>query len=250
MEEYLYAEMYELEKNHWWFVTRKRIIISFLNRYLIKSSQNKILDAGCGCGSILCDLQYEGQAFGMDASPEALRFSKSRFEGVIKQGYLPDDIPWPEEYFDAILLLDVLEHLNQDSKSLKSLGYHLKRDGVLLLTVPAYMFLWSSHDEVHQHYRRYTKKELSTKLLESGYKIQKISYFNTLLFPPIALIRLLRNRLKISGGSDANLPSPFINWVLKSIFSVEGHLLRHLNFPFGVSIIAIATKVYDEPHKV
>jgi 2-polyprenyl-3-methyl-5-hydroxy-6-metoxy-1,4-benzoquinol methylase len=246
MEEYLYAEMYELEDKHWWFVTRKHIIISLLRRYLKKSSENKILDAGCGCGSILRNLQYMGQAFGMDASPEALKFSKSRFRGVVKQGFLPDDIPWPENYFDAILLLDVLEHLEQDSKSLRSLGCHLKSDGVLLLTVPAYMFLWSSHDEVHQHYRRYTKKELSTKLLESGYKIQKISYFNTLLFPPIAIIRLLHNRLKISSGSDANLPPPFLNWILKSIFSIEAYLLRYFNFPFGVSIIVVATKVCDE----
>ena len=239
MEKYIYQELYELENKHWWFVSKKNIVIGFIKKYLHVSKENKILDVGCGSGLMLNDLTGFGTVCGMDSSDEAIKFSKLVFNGEVKEGYIPGRIPYPEKHFDLILALDVLEHLEDDVKSIDDIKAHLNDNGICIITVPAYMFLWSYHDKVHEHKRRYTSKELYQKLRAAGFNILKLSYYNTLLFLPILLLRTVNKIFKRESGSDAKMPNRYLNYMLQKVFTFECSLLKFFNMGFGVSIIAV-----------
>jgi len=178
----------------------------------------------------------------MDMSDEAIGFSKEIFDGDVRQGYLPDNVPYDEGLFDVITALDVIEHIDDDVGSLKAMHSLLKPDGKIVITVPAYMFLWSSFDEINEHKRRYTRPELREKLIEAGFTIEKISYYNTLLFPAVFIVRMLNIILNRDGASDIDMPSKPVNSILGFIFGLEKYLLRAFNLPFGVSVLAVVKK--------
>lgn len=235
----MYRIFFEIQKKHWWFVTKKEIILDTIARYQSKNSDTKVLDVGCGSGLILSALQSVGQTFGMDMSDEAISFSKEIFGGKVEKGFLPDQIPYPENFFNLITALDVIEHIDQDVDALKALRSLLVDDGKAIITVPAYMFLWSAFDEMNEHKRRYTLTELDTKLVQAGFTVEKITYYNTLLFPVVFVVRMLNNVLKRDGASDVDMPNMPLNFVLEKIFGIEKYLLRFMNLPFGVSILAV-----------
>jgi SAM-dependent methyltransferase len=178
----------------------------------------------------------------MDMSDEAITFSKEIFSGKVEKGYLPDQVPYEENFFDLITALDVIEHIDQDVDSLKTIRSRLVSGGKAIITVPAYMFLWSAFDEMNEHKRRYTLTELNTKLIQAGFTVEKISYFNTLLFPVVFVVRMLNNVLGRNGASDIDMPSLPLNFVLENIFGIEQYLLNIVNLPFGVSILAVVRK--------
>lgn len=238
----MYRIFFEIQKKHWWFVTKKEIVLDVISRYLRKSSDIKVLDIGCGSGLMLNALEEVGQTFGMDMSDDAINFSKEIFNGKVERGFLPDQIPYEENFFDLITALDVIEHVDQDVDSLKAIRAHLVVDGKAVITVPAYMFLWSKFDELNEHKRRYTLTELNDKLVQAGFTVEKISYFNTLLFPVVFIVRMLNNVLKRDGSSDVDMPSSPLNLILMKIFGIEKYLLKFLNLPFGVSILAVVRK--------
>ena len=238
----MYRIFFEIQKKHWWFVTRKNIVLDFINRYLAKSDQIKVLDIGCGSGLMLSALEGIGQTFGMDMSDEAISFSKEVFNGRVEKGLLPDQLPYQENFFDLITALDVIEHIDNDGDSISAIRSLLAPGGKVVFTVPAYMFLWSPHDVMNEHKRRYTLPELKKKLIEAGFTVERISYYNTFLFPVVFLVRVLNNTLKRDGASDMDMPSSPLNYVLKKIFGFEKYLLRYLNLPFGVSVLAVVRK--------
>ena len=238
----MYRIFSEIQKKHWWFVTRKNIVLDFIDRYLTKDDQVKVLDIGCGSGLMLNALEEVGQTFGMDMSDEAICFSKEIFNGRVEKGVLPDQLPYQDNFFDLITALDVIEHIGNDIDSIRAIRSLLAPGGKCILTVPAYMFLWSSHDEMNQHKRRYTLSKLNEKLVQAGFTVEKISYYNTFLFPVVFLVRMLNNVLKRDGSSDMNMPGCVMNYVLKKIFGVEKYLLRYFNLPFGVSVLAVVRK--------
>jgi hypothetical protein len=160
----------------------------------------------------------------------------------IEKGFLPDQIPYSANHFHLITALDVIEHVDQDVDALRALHTLLVTAGKAVITVPAYMFLWSYCDELNEHKRRYTLTELKAKLVEAGFIVEKISYFNTLLFPIVFIIRMLNNILKRDGSSHIDMPTAPVNFILKNIFGIEKHLLKYLNHPFGVSILAVVRK--------
>lgn len=242
MKKYIYKELYELESKHWWFVGKKHVVFSLLNKFLPDKKNNNILDVGCGCGITLNDLEEFGKVYGMDSSSEALKYSKKIFKGEVKQGTLPDNIPYSKNYFDLIVALDVLEHVDDDINSFKNIQTFLNDNGIFIVTVPAFKFLWSDHDEVHYHKRRYTKAELEEKLTNAGFDILKLSYYNTFLFTPIVLMRLSNKLFRFKTNTHIKVPNIILNYLFEKIFSFEGLLLRSMNFPFGVSLIAIAKK--------
>lgn len=243
MQKYLYKELYDLEKKHWWFIGKRKIVVSLMRKYLAYDASNKILDAGCGSGLMLNDLKEFGQVYGMDYSKEAIKFSKLVFDGEVKQGYMPENIPYDKNYFNGIIALDVLEHVEKDGLAIKALNEHLTHNGICIITVPAYMSLWSNHDVVHEHKRRYTLSELKEKLSNADFKIEKISYYNSILFIPIFIVRKIHRLLKIDSGSDAEMPNKFINFILGKLFLFERHILKVFNMPFGVSVIAVVRRV-------
>ena len=238
----MYRTFFEIQRSHWWFVTKKKIILDMIDRNMSKHEKIRILDIGCGSGLMLTALQEVGETFGMDMSDEAINFSKEIFNGPVKKGLLPDQVPYDENFFNLITALDVIEHVDDDVDALKALRARLTKDGKAVITVPAYMFLWSAFDEMNQHKRRYTLAELRTKLLQSGFTIKKISYYNTFLFPVVYVVRMLNNILGRDGESDMEMPSKPLNFILAKIFGLEKYLLRFINLPFGVSVLAVVSK--------
>lgn len=242
MKKQIYYDMTELEKNHFWFVARRKIIETVLGRFInLQNSKNlDVLEIGSGTGG---NLKYFSEYFpkikGIEPDKDALKLSKEKIKLEIKSGGLPDDLPYKNQKFDIIFLFDVLEHINKDFKSLAKIKNRLKKGGLLFITIPAFKFLWSQHDTDHQHYRRYTKKDIKTILKKNNYKVLYSSYYNFLLSPLIIGTRFLKKLLRIK-SSDTKKPNKFINYLLQKIMSFERYLLKYISLPFGISIITVA----------
>ena len=239
MERESYNDMYIHEDVHWWFTARRSILQKVLNQHCRYNNPKNILEVGCGSGGNLQMLKEYGDLFAMELDDNTREVANRRNICNVKKGVLPNDIPF-DDRFDLICIFDVLEHIDDDLATLKSLRKKLNQKGTLFITVPAYMFLWSAHDEANHHKRRYTRKQLIDIVSESGLSVTYTSYFNTILFPIIATVRIINSILNKKTGSDVNLPSKAVNNLLKKIFSFEKTLLPTISFPFGVSIILIA----------
>jgi len=240
MERRSYKEMITLEDIHWWFISRRMILQKVIDQYFQKDISKNILEIGCGSGGNLQMLKDYGKLHAMELDDEALNVAKSRNICNVKKGKLPNDIPYDNK-FDLICLWDVLEHIDEDIDSLEAIRNKLNQKGIIVITVPAYKFLWSAHDVVSQHKRRYNKKYLSSIVSKSGMHIKYATYFNTFLFPIITTIRTLNNIFK-NNNTDVSLPSKPLNNLLIKIFSCEKRILPKFIFPFGVSILLIAER--------
>lgn len=241
----MYQHIQNVEQNHWWYVARRKIIFDWIFQTLADYSSPKLLDVGCGTGFNIEYLQANGykQVTGLDFSLEALSFCRSRQLSNLScsDGTRP---PFPSATFDVIVALDLIEHLADDVQALQELARLLKPSGSLVIFTPAFNFLWGLQDEVSHHYRRYTADELRYKLEMAGLHIYKLTYANTFLFP---LIWAGRTALRWSGNnfqgtSENDLHPGWSNNLLQTIFAAERPLLRHINFPFGVSLLCIAKK--------
>jgi SAM-dependent methyltransferase len=205
----------------------------------------RILELGCGSGGNLPMLAGRGQLYAMDPQQSALSFAASRRLAKLTRGSLPGQLPFASNRFDLVVMTDVLEHLDDDRASLRAVRSCLKPGGWLLITVPALSWLWSEHDATHHHHRRYSANELRRLLSDCGFAIQYLSYYNFLLFPAIAAVRLLQ-RLRavtpVNGNRrhDLTMPPRFVNAVLLRLFSCERFVLGPLRLPIGVSLIALA----------
>ena len=243
----LYQDFYHLATKHWWFVARSKIVFSMINRFLPDREQLEILDVGCGTGSILKKLEKHGHAIGVDISDEAVKFCKLRGCKNVYKIDQKEGLPFKDNAFDLVTALDIIEHIDDDCAALAEYCRVVRKDGVLLVTVPAYDFLWGPHDEVNDHKRRYIAKELRNKMEKTGFTVKKMTYFDTFLFPFFVLIRtghrvskMINSRYK--PRSDLKMRRPWINYLLKIIFSLEDPLLKKLNFPYGVSLLCVAEK--------
>lgn len=240
MEENVYSRMNALEAGHWWFVARRRIVSAFLKQSCPDTARPSILEAGCGTGGNLAMLAGFGDVHAFEPSEGARASAAAKHDGAISQGHLPDGIPFGDTRFDVVVMLDVLEHVERDLESLEALRRRLAPGGRILITVPALPWLWSRHDEVHHHFRRYTRTGLSSVLEAAGFRIVRMSYFNTLLFPLIAGIRVLKKLAGQKDAADDSMPGPMVNRALTWLFSLERRLLARVSFPIGVSLIAVA----------
>ncbi|OGT01258.1 MAG: type 12 methyltransferase [Gallionellales bacterium RIFCSPLOWO2_02_58_13] len=242
MEPSIYTLMATLEENHWWFTARRAIAENIIKQ-LDLPPVAKILDAGCGTGGNLAMLSRYGQVHAMEMDDQARQMANAKGFAQVLSGRLPDEVPYQQEQFDLIVLLDVLEHVEDDRNTLRVLGSLLKPGGCLFISVPAFPFLWSMHDEVHHHKRRYFLSELKSKLENAGLEIAYTSYFNTVLFPLIFGARQLgKLRANKRDSGDLAMPTPFINRLLFALFSSERFVLGRWSLPFGVSAMAIARK--------
>ncbi len=242
MEKTFYREYFHFEEKHWWFRGREKIVTAVLRKYLLDTITPQILDAGTGTGRMLQVLGQYGETTGLDKSKDAIGFCRERgIENVIEAD--AESIPFKSCSFDLLSAMDLLEHLDNDVAALKEFHRVLRKDGLLLLTVPAFMFLWSAHDVINHHRRRYTKKYLVNAVRTAGFKIEKASYFNSLLFPIVLLQRLVKRVRKSEVvKSDLKEYPPFVNAVLEKVFVLEKFLLRHCDLPVGVSILCIARR--------
>lgn len=240
-------EALSIDTTHWWFVGRRAIIRDIIGRIPIPSRAH-IVEIGAGAGGNLPMLQsiaaeQGGSVTAIEHDPLSRQRAIERSGLEVQGGSLPDDMPAIAQS-DLILLLDVLEHILEDASALKYVATLLKPDGRVLITVPAFNFLWSDHDRAHHHHRRYTKKGLERVLRETGFEIERITYFNSILFPVILVARLIGNMLPVrhSPSGDVSMPGRAANALLTKLFGSERYLLRKANFPVGVSVLAIAKR--------
>ena len=209
MDKVLYRQYFEIEDRHWWFVGRKAIVLGLLDSYLPEGSQRVVLDAGCGTGGLLKDLQRYGKVVAADFSEEAVKFCKLRGYSICQCSVLKT--PFRADSFDFIVGLDVLEHLEEDLVALQELYRICKTGGYLCVTVPAFQFLWSAHDELNHHKRRYTKLQLKAQLRSARFQVLRCSYFNSFLFPFILLGRVFGRGGGEEPGPEWPIPSRAIN---------------------------------------
>jgi SAM-dependent methyltransferase len=251
MDPSFYASYYRHEDHHWWFRWRFELITRLVGEQ--KTGPNfRILDAGCGTGQMLKHLEELGDAIGIDTSTQALTFAQSRGVKKLVQGSITD-VPFPEATFDCIVVLDVIEHVEDDSKILQSLHQVLKPGGRLIVTVPAYKLLWSAHDEINHHKRRYTATHLRQLMEEAGYSVDRVTYCNTIFFLPVFAIRKFKNLVRKARAANGHHPDglesdlgdypEFMNEAAFRVMQLENGLMRHVNLPFGVSILAVAERI-------
>lgn len=238
MDRAVFERMEAQEEAHWWFAARRDIIRTVIMRLTPPREGRRVLEAGCGTGGNLDMLGEFGQlrAFELDETARLVACAKSDL--AVAEGALPDNIPFANEAFDLIGLFDVLEHVEDHEASLAQLRAKLNQDGRIVMTVPAFPWLWSAHDTRHHHFRRYTKASLTEVAAKAGLRVEHSFYFNTALFPVAVATRALKSLLRINAADDT-MPGAFSNKVLRKIFASERHLIGRLPMPVGLSLGAV-----------
>jgi SAM-dependent methyltransferase len=237
-----YPYYFAIEEGHWWFVGRRRIIRALLDRALPRTdSPRAVLDIGCGTGATLEHLSRYGDATGVDADPSAVAFCHERGLAQVSQAEAPFE--FADGSFDLVTALDVVEHVDDDVGLFREINRLLKPGGRALVTVPAFEALWGAQDEISDHKRRYRVRQLHERASTAGLVAERTTYFNTLLFAPIAAVRLLRRLVPSRGPlrSDFEMTdqSGAVNQLLARVFAFEARLLARLDLPVGISIACV-----------
>lgn len=238
----VYLEMAETENAHWWFVGRRAILSKLLEGMGVPMN-SRILEVGCGTGGNLNMLAKFGKVSALEKDLTALKIALNKTNHLydLKVGCCSNEIPFQGQTFDLICIFDVLEHIENDIETLIILKKMLSKNGQILMTVPAYQWLYGIHDELLHHKRRYTAIELRKKFTLAGLIPQKISYFNTILFPIVAIVRLKDKLFGSTFVTGTLVPTAFINKIFTALLSAERFFLRYFNFTFGVSLICVLT---------
>ena len=226
---------------HWWFVVRRKLLKTILCSLNLQR-ESLTMDIGCGVGSNLSLLKAIGlKAMGCDRSFDNLLLAKSKFFLPFIYGDL-ENLPIRSSSVGLVIATDVLEHLEDDIAGVRELCRILRRNGHLIVTVPAFQSLWGTQDIVTGHKKRYSKRDISNVLKHNGFQIMRSSYFNFFLFFPILFARRVIRLLGLQLHSENEINFPLLNFFLKTIFSLEPYLLKYFTFPFGVSIFCVAKK--------
>ena len=241
-----YARMRDLEDWYWWFVARRAAAAKFAAHAAPKRSPLRILDAGCGTGAMLDEFKKWGdvELTGLDISDEAIRYTRTRGHDNLVQGDL-SGLPFPDGSFDMVTSLDVIEHVPDDQRAIHELARVLAPGGVLVTTVPAYQFLWSSHDEAVHHLRRYTGRRFRRLFEDSDLEVEKQTYLLSTLLPVAAVARLTRARRDSDKAPpETQVPKvpPLINKALIKLNDLEVGVARRVPLPFGLSNLVVARK--------
>ena len=244
MEERAYRKLRDVEDRHWWFRGRRAVIWAMLRRAGTLRSP-RILDAGCGTGRNLEEFASLGPIRGVDVSADAVGFCEARGLGPVAQAELAA-LPYDDASFDLVLACDVIEHIDDDVGALRELRRVTVDDGRLLITVPAYPWLWSRHDETLHHRRRYTRDQLVERVTAAGWRPTLQTHFNTLLLAPIAAVRRLervRPPAASSSSTDYDKTPEWLNTALSWPMRAEARAIeRGTQLPAGVSIGLVCAK--------
>jgi SAM-dependent methyltransferase len=232
-------KMHQLEQKHWWFQGKKFLVSSALESASIPDGQ--YLDIGCGTGMFLRELGKERFACGLDLSIRALSHcQKDGIRNLVKASC--DSLPFSSDTFALISLLDIVEHAPDDRAVLKEVYRICKPDGVVLITVPAFMLLWSSHDEANHHKRRYTRKQLASLCHSSGFFLERLTYTNFFIFLPVLVCRTVFKKLFSRGDSDLKEAPRLLNKLMQWLYKLEAAYLKRADFPWGVSLLMMLRK--------
>lgn len=238
-----YLEMAETEAEHWWFRARRDVLRTLLERLALPSGA-RVLEVGSGTGGNLDMLAAFGTVSGLEMDPTARALSarKTGNQFDVRAGHCPDDLPFNGERFELICFFDCLEHIADDTDSLARMRELLSPGGRIVVTVPAGPGLWSAHDVFLHHHRRYSRDSLTHCAAEAGYEVERISYFNTLLYPLAVVARCADRLLRRQRSSGDAIPPRLLNAALYRVFSAERHWLGRAPLPYGVSLFAILRK--------
>lgn len=239
MDPSYYREVAAVEERHWWYEARRRIVAGVLDGLHLPPDA-RLLDAGCGSGGSFALLARYGEVKAFEPFEWAREAARARGLAVVEEGSLPGGVPFAGERFDCITLLDVLEHVEEDVAAVAALRARLAPGGRLVLTVPALPSLWSRHDEINHHFRRYTRASLRRVLEAAGCRVAYLGYFNTLLLPAVVAVRLLGRVAGDAAGHDVQPVAPALNRLLLTVFSAERHLVPRWHLPVGLSLLAVA----------
>jgi SAM-dependent methyltransferase len=242
MKEKLIQSEGDLDGTYWWFVGRRAIVSQILSHFVKRTGT--VVDIGCGSGRNLMVLRtYADRVMGLDRSTAALQLAAARGLAVARAD--AQALPFGNGSADLLTAFDVLEHLDDDMRALAEFHRVLRPGGLILLTVPAYRFLWSEHDEALMHRRRYVASELHIKLVESGFQIIKRSYVVFFSFFPIVFYRLFRGLFPADplDPKASHIPVPgYVNKLLTALLALEGRAMRRVNLPWGTSILVLAQR--------
>jgi SAM-dependent methyltransferase len=239
MDRIVYDRMAAHDSTHWWYRARRDILSDYLTRYAALPPSARILEIGCGTGHNLPMLSQFGEVDAIEIDPAARDIASARLGRPVGDAPLPA-LPGIERgAYDLIAVLDVVEHIDDDVAALKAMRECLKPGGKILIAVPAHQWLWSAHDVVNHHHRRYSKASLATAIAAAGLRPRKLTYFNSLLFPLAAAARIA-GRLTGRDDSDDSPPAKPLNTLFETIFRLERHAVGRLPMTPGVSIVTLA----------
>ena len=240
MERAVYDRMAQIDTRHWWYRARREILSDLIARKIALPERARILEIGCGTGHNLEMLGRFGKVDAVEIDGAARAIASKRLGRAVINASLPGLPGVESEAYDLVALLDVLEHVEDDRQALVSIAGKLKRGGRILIAVPAHPWMWSAHDRVNHHQRRYTRGRLKAVVAEAGLKLDMLSWFNSLLFPLAAGARLAGRLAGKEDGDDTLPPGP-VNALLEGLFGLERYAIGRVPFPPGVSLVAIVS---------
>ena len=240
MERVVYQQMAELDERHWWYRARRKVLAELIRREARPPAGAQILEIGCGTGHNLAMLSQFGHVDGLELDAEARALSEKRLGRRIMSSPLPDLAEVPDRHYDLIGAFDVIEHIADDEAALASIAAKLKPGGKFVMAVPAHQWMWSAHDVVNHHQRRYSKRNLKALIDGSPLKLDKIGYLNSLLFP-LAVVERAASKLLGNDNADVKLPPAPLNAALEKVFAAERYLVGRLPLPPGLSLFAVAS---------
>jgi SAM-dependent methyltransferase len=242
MERSVYREMAELDQRHWWYKARREVLADLIRREAMPPANARILEIGCGTGHNLEMLGQFGTIDALELDEEARAIAKKRLGRPVMSAPLPELAGVPDRYYDLIAALDVIEHIDDDRAAVAAIAGKLRSGGKFVMTVPAHQWMWSAHDVVNHHKRRYSKDGLRRLIDGSPLRLDRIGYFNSLLFP-LAVAERLASKLRGKDNADVKLPSAPLNALLERVFAAERHFVGRLPLPPGLSLFAVASAI-------
>lgn len=240
MERVVYQHMAELDQRHWWYRARRLVIAELIRRKAPVPPAARLLEIGCGTGHNLAMLGGFGAVDALELDEQARSIAEQRLGRSVMSSPLPELSGVPERSYDLVGAFDVIEHIDEDASAIASIATRLKPGGKLVMTVPAHQWMWSAHDVVNHHKRRYSKGALKALIDGSPLRLEAIGYFNSLLFP-IAVAERMASKARGKDNGDLSLPPPLLNSALEHAFAAERHLIGRVPLPPGLSLFAVAS---------
>lgn len=240
MERVVYQQMAELDERHWWYRARRQILAELIRRVAAPPPNAEILEIGCGTGHNFPMLSGFGRVDGLELDDEMRVLSERRLGRAIMRSPLPELAEVQDHHYDLIGAFDVIEHIDDDHAALTSIATKLKPGGKFVMAVPAHQWMWTAHDVVNHHKRRYSKRVLRSLIEGSPMRLEQIGYFNSLLFP-LAIAERAVSRLRGRDNADVKLPPAPLNLALEIVFATERYLVGRLPLPPGLSLFAVAS---------
>ncbi|MFV0624092.1 class I SAM-dependent methyltransferase [Sphingomonas sp. ac-8] len=241
MDRIIYDRMAAHDSTHWWYRARRDILADYIGRYAGLPKDARILEIGCGTGHNLPMLAAFGQVDAIEIDEAARGIASDRLGKPVGDAPLPDLPGVPDASYDLIAVLDVVEHIADDVGALAGMARRLKPGGKILVTVPAHQWMWSAHDVVNHHHRRYSKATLAKAISDAGLTHNGLRYFNSLLFPA-ALAARVAGKLTGKDDSDDSPPAKPLNLAFEKIFALERHLVGRMPLPPGLSLITLVSR--------